>query len=493
MKGGERRRHPLELDLIHVAPSTAENKAIVEVIVHQQSVVVVLVQGSVGSGFLANLYLTPLDRLFPVNDSRRRRLYRYVDDIYVIIPDPADERTTTEQVSHTIDELGLEINPHKTHPYPVQRFLASIAPDEDLDALQDRYESLVAPLRWFDRDLRSEFAASSTSQTSWWRNARRYRDCLIELGFYLTEAQLSRRLQQAISASEIPDPELTIPTLPLGGSVAENREWAVDFRRANTDWDSSFAGLKHDLSVLFTDNLAILNTDNEEIDGDRLTSSGRRLKFAANRLGLLGFDRVHAPLTNLLCDKPWLVRDQRWLLEDLARQGYQGDVWRILEYHLNSSGEMSMYMSAISLRAVRFLPRLEREDWQKLADLMFVGNEITKLMATETWLSITAKMTGTPLSNRVNEMVQSLLVAGSLPPRRLLKNYLLVLGKTDPTKAAAVKVDHQADPLVSEAYEVASQGAVVSLLLADEPDVLRLKYYSSKYQDFDDGGEASTS
>ena len=450
-----------------------------------------LVQGSVGSGFLANVYLRPLDRLFPVNDSRGRRLYRYVDDIYVIIPDPADEKITTEQVFRIIDELELDINLHKTRSYPVQQFLATMVPYEDLDILRDRYKNLVAPLRWLDGDLRSEFAASSTSQMSWWGNVRRYRDCLIELGFYLTESQLSRWLQQAISASEIPTPELAIPTLPFGGSVAENREWAADFWRANPDWKSDFVRLKHDLSVLFTETFAFLNTDNEEIDDDRVTSSGRRLRFAANRLGLLGFDRVHAALTNLLCDKPWLVGNQRRLLEDLARQGYQDDVWKILEHHLNGSDEMATYISAICLRTVRFLPRLELGDWQRLTELMVDGSEITRLMATETWLNITAKMTETPLSSEVDARVQSLLVADNLPPRRLLKNYLLVLGTTDPSKTAAVKIDHQADPLISEAFEVASQGAVASLLLADEPDVLRLKYYSSKYQDFNDGGEPS--
>ena len=54
---------------------------------------------------------------------------------------------------------------------------------------------------------------------------------------------------------------------------------------------------------------------------------------------------------------------------------------------------------------------------------------------------------------------------------------------------AAVKINHLADPLVSEAFEVASQGAVASLCLAGEPDVLRLKYYSCKYEDLSDSGE----
>ena len=53
-----------------------------------------LVQGSVGSGFLANLYLSPLDNYIRPNDAKQRRLFRYVDDIYVVIPDPVDKDQT---------------------------------------------------------------------------------------------------------------------------------------------------------------------------------------------------------------------------------------------------------------------------------------------------------------------------------------------------------------------------------------------------------------
>ena len=65
-----------------------------------------LVQGSIGSGFLANVYLSGLDRLFPVNDLHQRRLHRYVDDIYVIIPDPALKDETIQLVEQAINGLA---------------------------------------------------------------------------------------------------------------------------------------------------------------------------------------------------------------------------------------------------------------------------------------------------------------------------------------------------------------------------------------------------
>ena len=50
-------------------------------------------------------------------------------------------------------------------------------------------------------------------------------------------------------------------------------------------------------------------------------------------------------------------------------------------------------------------------------------------------------------------------------------------------------IDHNADPILILAHSIASQGRARSVFASVEPDVLRRKYYSSRYDDYDgDGG-----
>jgi hypothetical protein len=451
-----------------------------------------LVQGSIGSGFLANVYLTPLDTLFPVNDLKGRRLFRYVDDIVVVVPDAADEQITKDHLLSTIAELHLEHNPAKTDTYSIEQFLLSfINPDEKLDRLRKRYEELADPLWWMNEDLRVEFRESAGKARTWWSDVLRYRSCLVELGFYITEAWLSRELSRTICIDKGLITQLDFPALPYVASISEAYQWADEFRNLNLEWDHDVKALKRDFSNLFMENLAVIINSSEDGYEHEVDTASRRLRFAANRLGLLGLDSIHSELTGLLCEKPWFVRDQHRLIADLARQGYSGDIWHLVDAHQNRPREMSVYMRAVALRAVRFLPRLEIDEWQKLVDFLYIGEEITKLMATETWLVITSNMRSIPLADKVQERVKSILNASDLPTRRLLKNYLLVLGRINPTEVTKLNMNFNADPLISSAYDIGLKGSVPNLFGDIEPEILRQKYYSTTYRYYDDGSRGS--
>ena len=119
------------------------------------------VQGSVGSGFLANLYLSPLDNYIRPNDAKQRRLFRYVDDIYVVIPDPLDKDQTEAHLNGILQqELELAPNPDKTDTYGVERFLSIIAPDTTLDQLQERFERTITQIRMLSGELRADFGST---------------------------------------------------------------------------------------------------------------------------------------------------------------------------------------------------------------------------------------------------------------------------------------------------------------------------------------------
>jgi len=97
-----------------------------------------------------------------------------------------------------------------------------------------------------------------------------------------------------------------------------------------------------------------------------------------------------------------------------------------------------------------------------------------------------------PLRNEVLEQSSNLLCSNiDKLSRRLIKNFLLILGKIDPILLSKLDTDFAYDPLLSQAYKIASAGLVHNLFKNTEPDVIRQKYYSTKYRAFDDDGEPS--
>ena len=66
-----------------------------------------LAQGAVGSGFYANTFLAPLDSTFGVGDLR---YYRYVDDIYVVVPEGNALPDVQTRLDKELANLGLKRN-----------------------------------------------------------------------------------------------------------------------------------------------------------------------------------------------------------------------------------------------------------------------------------------------------------------------------------------------------------------------------------------------
>ncbi|MCZ7543315.1 MAG: reverse transcriptase domain-containing protein, partial [Anaerolineae bacterium] len=65
-----------------------------------------LVQGGIGSGFYANIYLLPVDQAFGSTNQWDVRLVRYVDDIIIIIPRWNDLADVLKELEAHLAELG---------------------------------------------------------------------------------------------------------------------------------------------------------------------------------------------------------------------------------------------------------------------------------------------------------------------------------------------------------------------------------------------------
>lgn len=453
-----------------------------------------LVQGSIGSGFLSNLYLTPFDNLFSSNDEKQRRLFRYVDDIVVVVPNSDDVQSTKEILDAILTDLRLEANPKKTGPYTIPDLLSYYEGDIVLDSLYERYEDLVDSLWWLDDALRISFREASSSQSLWWIKIELYRMCLTEFGFYLSSSSLSREISRKITNNSPSKITLGFPNLPDEASISSAQNWAKQFRDQNPQWCAEIASLRTDLVNLFQANLKALEETSENVSQHVKDVANRRLRFSANRISILGLVEIHTQLTKIFCESPWIIRDHVRLLENLGRQGYAEDLWRILNYHNSRmEREMSVYMCAITIRALRFVPRLEVEGWEKLTSYVFADNEIIQLMASETWLFLSANMETAPHADIVIERLRSIFSENKNLPRRLLKNYILIQGKLDVSglkniervKSEEIKMD----TLLSQALKWAKQGQSHYEVLNVEPEVIRQKYYSTKYRHFDSGND----
>lgn len=452
-----------------------------------------LVQGSIGSGFLSNLYLTPFDNLFSNNDAKKRQLFRYVDDIVVVVPDSEDAAPTKEILDSILDDLSLEANPDKTKTYSIPDLLVFYESDETLDSLYERYEDLVDSLWWLNDPVRADFREASSNQPLWWAKIETYRMCLAELGFYLSASSLSREISRKITNNTPSKLTLAFPNLPDDASMSAAQDWAKQFREQNTAWITEILSLRTDLVNLFQVSLKTLEED-KDIAQQKKDMANRRLRFAANRISILGFGEIHAQLTKIFCEAPWYIRDHVRLLENLGRQGYTEELWKIISHHISHlERDMSVYMCAITIRALRFVPRLEVDAWERLIDLMFVQEEIIKLMSSETWLFLTAKMDAAPFASKTLESLKTVFSDTGRLSRRLLKNYILILGKLNASgleDVVSTKIDEiKMDALLSQAFKWAKQGLTHSTVLSTEPEIIRQKYYSTKYRHFDSGND----
>ena len=146
--------------------------------------------------------------------------------------------------------------------------------------------------------MRRQFQDCATTETLWWSRIRGYHACLTELGFYASEPWLSREIHRVICGDASAPTELRFPDLPVIASFTESRAWAKELRAENPKWVSEVDALKNDLSSLFLASLQSCCTPDKNLEQYEIDAASRRLRFAANRLGILGLESIHEELTH---------------------------------------------------------------------------------------------------------------------------------------------------------------------------------------------------
>jgi hypothetical protein len=353
--------------------------------------------------------------------------------------------------------------------------------------LNDRFETLLKPLWILNNSLQSMYRSYyHSSNDIWWWKIEVYRICLLEIGIFITSTELSRRIVanlHNIKAVKNAVP-LKFPEFPEEPNIADALEWARAFKQLNSGWLENYEDIRQELihSSYYAAN-TLLGTEDISPFQKRLLE--RLLRSTVKKIEYFGFMGTESLIVDILNISPWLIRDPIQKVEALARQGYKTELRTILLNYRNSAELTGQYLSAITLRAAKFLPSDTEFYWSVILDYAVNGSTIEKLMASEVILYRNPDqsfISDTSLKSLKTTMEKSMEV-----PPRLKRNYLLILKKYDTAfveKLMKITPDEQLKRLNGLLNDI----ELDNVFNENEPDVIRRNYYFGKqpYLSIDD-------
>lgn len=406
----------------------------------------------------------------------------------LIIPESEDGtqiRQVVNEVKDALDdslkELGLERNEKKTDTfYDVSEFVQSMQPDTLLEQTGEEFTRMTNRLWILDTPCRNLFISCAGNEDLWWYRIRTYCGCLRHVGLFSTPALGSRRVHKYLFDSPkrmkyLKDTEeLAIGQLPAEDTEEAAANWATTFRQSNTKWMEDRQELHIKIVELFH------NTWNALKAANPLPSSEQRLwetrlRFAVNRLAVLGFEKALAGVVEVILSSPWVVKDPSKVIEALAQQDCAGELLDIFAHYRDDSHRMNEYMRATVLRALRFLQTVHTEHWDLIVEYAIQGTLVECLMATETWLLLSHRP-GFQEQGRYTSDIEELLLHGM--PARLAKNYVLLLSQYDSAEIPSASIDDA--PVVRLAHQIGRHREVSELISYVEPSLIREDYYGGR-------------
>ncbi len=453
-----------------------------------------ITQGSIGSGFYANVYLTSVDAKFGSGNEWGVELHRYVDDMILIIPNPEDMDVVENSLKEELNNLGLKLNESKTEKiYNITSFREQSDEDECLEKLSEKFDGIVNPLWILNLEHRAVFSSSYHKDDLWWHHIGQYQQCLNALKIHTYETELSRKIYKYLFSEKKRERdlskqkeifglegELKFIQPPNDDSSSAILQWVESFTNANNAWIGNRNELRQELVRLFQESWQELrNLDNG--NPNEIRKLQRYIRFALYRLSVLGLEDILSNLIEILREAFWIIRDPINVLENLARQGYHAEIRNLLVYYqgLEPTAE---YLKAITIRAMRFLPDIDTQEWELIVQFSTALDDSVslaeKLMATETWLYLGHKYNDFKQNQHI-EAVKTALRSEPKPPSRLEKNYLLILGQFEPNAVQEFSVNVN-DPMLVSAWDLALQGNPSEIFDLPELKILRETYYSGQ-------------
>jgi hypothetical protein len=453
-----------------------------------------ITQGSIGSGFYANVYLTSIDAKFGSGNQWGVEFFRYVDDMILIIPDPEDIDNILRIVNEELGRIGLNINDSKTEKFfAVSQFLEETNEDQLLDKLSERYECVVNPLWIMDSEKRVNFKKAYRNDEIWWDDIERYKHCLRAINIHITETELSRKVYKYLFSPKSREKalnkrkeilgregELKLAQLPNDESVTAINDWFSFFASFNLEWMIDRETLRKDLIKLFQESWEQLRqADSRSVSQERKLQ--RYIRFAIYRLTVLSLEEIRGQIVEILQEAFWIIREPSHVIESFARQGYQAEIINLLLHYKNSTKSVE-YLRSVTLRAMRFLPNINAQEWEDIVHFATIldgsVSVAEKLMATETWLYLGHKYNNFKQNHHINA-VKDALRSEPPPPTRLQKNYLLILGQFESNALQEFPVN-SSDLMLRDARNRALAGNPSDIFDLPELSIIRQNYYGGQ-------------
>lgn len=444
-----------------------------------------IVQGSPASGFYANIYLTPIDMRFGAENEWQTRIFRFVDDIILVVPQQEDKpiKMAVEEILSVVgEELGklqLELNPEKTGIYySANEFICANETDLLIEGLSESYFPLINSLWLLDQKVLSRFRQASQDSGHWWFYTDLYCQLLQFIEIFTTPTYISRQISRYLYNQRRRNKdlqkcaELTIPEFTVNGCAVEPSEWAKSFILANSNWLQQMTEMRRQLTCMFHESWELLKNQSD-LEPSRAKGLQTRIKFAMNRLKLLGVGEILEPLIDIMKTSPWVIKEALGLLETLARQAYVTEIKELIHHYALEQTPFSSYLRACLLRSLRFMPSIDDDIWSHIVSYSFCGSVIESLMATESWFFLRDTEGFHKQTDRVDQLRQCLLSSDTISPR-LVRNYYLLwkcyskILNLDSTNIPDSSNGIDEDRLILFEYP--------------EPDIIRVEYYSSQLQ-----------
>lgn len=427
-----------------------------------------LVQGSISSGFYANIYLRELDQYFGEGNEWNVQFFRYVDDMIFVFP-PSNDETATDSVIKEVKErlvlilarFGLQLNEDKTGVSDANDFLVATQPDQLIERLNENFEKIFNKLWVTNEKYRAIFINAHKKSDSWWHHIRLYRHCLKQLGIFVDETRLSRWIHRYLfdkgrRGKDLKrERELNFPTSLDKTMEMPVTSWYTEFSSKNSHWMIHLTELKKQLIIAFQESYRRLMLPSSSMSPDELRRSETRLRFTVGKLSTIGFGNSVEKIIDILKEKPWLLRETSYLMDALAEQGHSGKLREVLKYYKVIQCDMSDYLKAMVIRSLRFSSLLDHEEWGIITQHATTGSLVERLMATETWLYLSNHPLFQQQSHFVTEIAH-ILADEKLHPK-VIKNYELLIEEYD--------------------------GNSSNLFNYEEPDLILYNYYGGRYED----------
>jgi hypothetical protein len=261
------------------------------------------------SGFLANLYLLPLDRIVRGKWRAAGRFRRYVDDIFFFTRTRADAVKAHRSLSQIARErFGLRLHDAKKTEFTYAREpMGRGRAPRDWDEAERLFDRIYGSLYRLNPRLKARFRAEPERLLKWYTRGLRW------LGIYVSTDWLAQRLLTVQSRGggsrwlrshsyyrlDIPDVELFgIETIGMKG-------WSEDFANRNPVFMRDLHRLHGMLRRMTRDAYANLGDvrrqSKKELKGRIFT-----LRNFAGRLALMDCTRDQN-IFNMLMDHPWIL------------------------------------------------------------------------------------------------------------------------------------------------------------------------------------------